>query len=169
MLWRDGSAAHVGAGSPLDSLAYRSPRDVDFASANGLLIRHDAWDLVGGFDDRFYPAYFEDVDLCLALARMGFRVCFEPRAELVHLGSRSTAPAFRSFLLERNRKLLIEKWGSALKVFDARPPMDEGPIFDAAVARAVRRSAERNRVLSAPAATGPASVDSVPKGRTAGA
>ena len=34
---------------------------------DGLLVTRRAWDAVGGFDERFYPAYFEDVDLCLAI------------------------------------------------------------------------------------------------------
>ncbi len=158
VLWSDGSAAHVGAGSsPHDSVC-GSARDVDFVSANGLAIRRDVWELVGGFDERFYPAYFEDVDLCLTLARSGFRVRFEPEARLVHLGSRSTAPAFRSFLLDRNRRLLIEKWGSALELFDPRPPLDEGRTFDAAVARAVERSVGR-RNLPAPSDPSPADSD----------
>ncbi len=143
VLWRDGSAAHVGAGSPRDAHVGGSARDVDFSSANGLLVRHEAWDLVGGFDERYYPAYFEDVDLCLALAWSGFRVRYEPRAKVVHLGSQSTSPAFRAFLLDRNHRRFVDKWKAGLDRFDPRPLVDEGPAFDAAVARAVSRTASR--------------------------
>ncbi len=54
VLWRDGSAAHVGEGLPPGSDAYLEPRDVDYASANGLLVTRRAWNIVGGFDERFY-------------------------------------------------------------------------------------------------------------------
>ena len=91
ILWRDGSAAHVGKGLAAGSDAYREPRDVDYASANGLLVTRRAWDLVGGFDERYFPAYFEDVDLCLALAEHGLRIRYEPRALVVHQGSQSTS------------------------------------------------------------------------------
>ena len=73
VLWRDGSTSHVGEGLPPGSDAYQEPRDVDWASANGLLVTRRAWDVVGGFDERYFPAYYEDVDLCLALAAQGLR------------------------------------------------------------------------------------------------
>jgi len=74
VIWRDGLTTHVGEGLSPDSIAFQESRDVDYASANGLLVTRRAWDAVGGFDERFYPAYFEDVDLCLSLVERGFRV-----------------------------------------------------------------------------------------------
>ena len=38
VLWRDGSTSHVGEGLPPGSDAYQEPREVDYASANGLLL-----------------------------------------------------------------------------------------------------------------------------------
>jgi GT2 family glycosyltransferase len=156
VLWRDGSTAHVGEGLPPESGAYQEPRDVDWASANGLLITRRAWDAVGGFDERFSPAYCEDVDLCLALAAQGFRIRYEPRARVVHRGSQSTSSVYRGFLLTRNRMRLVEKWGPALERFEPRPPKDSGPKFDAAVRRAVVGGASP-RPLAAPSG---AAVDS---------
>jgi GT2 family glycosyltransferase len=147
VLWRDGWATHVGAGLPPDSDAFREPRDVDYASANGLLVTRSAWDTVGGFDERFYPAYFEDVDLCLALAEHGFRVRYEPRAKIVHQGSRSSTDVYRRFLLARNQRKLVEKWGQTLERFDPRPQKFTGPKFEAAVRKAVRRAASPHRSI----------------------
>jgi GT2 family glycosyltransferase len=143
VLWRDGSADHVGEGLPPGSDAYQEPRDVDYASANGLLVTRRAWDIVGGFDERFSPAYFEDVDLCLALAAHGFRTRYEPRARVIHRGSQSTSSAYRGFLLTRNQRQLVEKWGRVLDRFEPRPPRGSGPTFDAAVKRAVVGAASR--------------------------
>ena len=83
--------AHVGAGLPADSTAYGYVRYADYISANGLLVDRHAWDAVGGFDERYFPAYYEDVDLCLALLDHGYRVAYEPRARLQHLESQSTS------------------------------------------------------------------------------
>ena len=113
---------HVGEGLPPGSDAYQEPRDVDYASANGLLVSRRAWDVVGGFDERYFPAYFEDVDLCLALAAHGFRTRYEPWARVIHRGSQSTSNVYREFLLTRNQRKLVEKWGSALDRFEPRPP-----------------------------------------------
>ncbi len=159
VLWRDGSAAHVGEGLSAVPGAYGHPRDVDYASANGLLVTRSAWDAVGGFDERYFPAYFEDVDLCLALAARGFRIRYEPEARVVHRGSQSTTSLYREFLLTRNQRQLVEKWGPALDLFEPRPLKESGPEYDAAVARAIRRrdhSATPSRpVAGGAAAAGP--------------
>jgi GT2 family glycosyltransferase len=143
VLWRDGWGSHVGEGLPPGSRAYEEPRDVDYASANGLLVTRRAWDAVGGFDERFFPAYFEDVDLCLALAAQGFRTRYEPRARIAHRGSQSTSSVYREFLLSRNHRRLVEKWGRVLDRFEARPLQRSGPVFDGALRRAVAGAASR--------------------------
>ncbi len=135
VLWRDGSTSHVADGMPDRRDVAASARDVDVVSANGLLVTRQAFESVGGFDETYFPAYFEDVDLCLALAAAGHRVRYEPRARLVHAGSHSTDEAFRRFLLERNRRLLCARWGDALERFPPRPRPDRGRGFARAVAR----------------------------------
>ena len=110
-------------------------RDVDYISANGLLVDRQAWDAVGGLDERYFPAYYEDVDLCLALLDRGYRVVYEPRAQLRHLESQSTSAPFRSFLLVRNRAQLVAKWSTLLQTFPDHPD----PIDDAAIDAAVLR------------------------------
>lgn len=165
VLWRDGSAAHVGEGLPPGSDAYLEPRDVDYASANGLLVTRSAWDVVGGFDERYFPAYFEDVDLCLALAAHGLRIRYEPEARVIHRGSQSTTRLYRDFLLSRNQKRLVEKWGQALDQFEPRPPKDSGPVFDAAMERAIKRRSA-GATSPRPAAAG-AAVGDTPVPRSA--
>jgi GT2 family glycosyltransferase len=156
VMWSDGWAAHVGNGLSSGCDAYLEQRDVDYSSANGLLVRRDAWDVVGGFDERYFPAYFEDVDLCLSLAAKGFRVRYQPDARVIHRGSQSTSPVYREFLLSRNHRKFVEKWGAALNHFDRRPVQDSGPDFDAAIARGIERMAAArpptSRVASAAAA-----------------
>jgi hypothetical protein len=144
VLWSDGWAAHVGVGLPADSNAYGYVRYADYVSANGLLIDRQAWDAVDGLDERYFPAYYEDVDLCLALWHHGYRVAYEPRARLRHLESQSTPISFRNFLLVRNRAQLVAKWSAVLEGFGEHPD----PIDDAAIEAAVQRAARTiGRVL----------------------
>lgn len=138
VLWRDGWVAHVGAGHSADSPAYGRQRDVDYASANGLLVERQAWDEVGGLDERYFPAYYEDVDLCLALLNRGYRVVYEPEAKLRHLESQSTSAPFRGFLLVRNRAQLVAKWEALLQNFPDRPDVVDAAAVDAAVHRGGR-------------------------------
>jgi GT2 family glycosyltransferase len=135
VLWSDGSTTHAGRGLPPGTNAYCDTRDVDYASANGILIRRAAWDAVGGFDEGYYPAYYEDVDLCMMMRRHGYRVVYEPRARLRHLESQSTSGWYRAFLMERNRKRFVAKWGPDLEGFTKRPK-GNGAALERAISRA---------------------------------
>ncbi len=147
VLWSDGWAEHIGRGWRGEPSPFCYVRDVDYASANGLLVRRAAWEAVGGFDERYFPAYYEDVDFCLALHQLGYRVVYEPRAELNHLESQSTSEAFRGFLLTRNRRKLVEKWRDQLARFADRPPDGDEVALAAAIQRA-NGSAPRLLVLA---------------------
>jgi len=138
VLWSDGWVAHVGAGLPADSATYSYVRYADYVSANGLLVTREAWDAVGGLDERYFPAYYEDVDLCLALRERGYRVAYEPRARLRHLESQSTSTSFRGFLLIRNRAQLVAKWSALLQSFADRPEQIDDSAIEVAVQRAAR-------------------------------
>jgi GT2 family glycosyltransferase len=59
---------------------------VDQPAAAALLIRRDAYDESGGLDERFFPAWYEDVDFCVRLKAMGWEIYFVPRAEFIHEG-----------------------------------------------------------------------------------
>jgi GT2 family glycosyltransferase len=54
-----------------------------------LAVRREAFDAVGGFDERFFM-YSEEVDLCYRLVQAGWDVRFTPLAEVVHAGGAST-------------------------------------------------------------------------------
>lgn len=74
-----------------------------------VLARREAWDAVGGLDER-YRFYFEDHDLCWRLRRAGWRLAVRWDAGAVHLeGGSSRArgphPWFRQFHESRLRYL----------------------------------------------------------------
>ena len=108
----DARRRRTGAGDRLDHLARRhdapartrapGPRSRGAgavawttASACALLVRREAWDAVGGFDEDYHPAYYEDVDFCLALEAAGYEVWVDPRSDVVHAESASSAPPFK--------------------------------------------------------------------------
>ena len=69
VIWNDGSTACVGRDLPEENHAYEWARRVDYCSGSSLLIRRSTWERVGGLDESFFPAYCEDVDLCLRIAK----------------------------------------------------------------------------------------------------
>ena len=134
VVWSDASTIGVGRGLPPGSRRYDYLREVDYASACSLLVRRETFERVGGFDQLFFPAYNEDVDLCFAIRRLGQRVLYQPRSVIVHHESQSGAEA-RTFLILRGRRLLGEKWSAELRFRAAPRPTDETAI-DLAVHRA---------------------------------
>ena len=63
---------------------------VEQAAAAALAVRADVFARIGGFDERFVPAWHEDVDLCARLGREG-RILYLPDARLRHRGGDSAA------------------------------------------------------------------------------
>lgn len=54
-----------------------------------MMIRKDAWEAIGGFDDRIFM-FGEEFDLCRRLRGKGYRVRFYPAAEIIHYGGHSS-------------------------------------------------------------------------------
>ena len=66
-------------------------RNADWVSGASFLVRRDAFEAVGGFDEAYFM-YVEDVDLCWRLHRAGWAVLYEPSSRVVHEQGRSTSP-----------------------------------------------------------------------------
>lgn len=74
---------HRGYGEP-DQGQWDSPADVDFVTGGAMALRRTAFDDVGGFDEDFFPAYYEDGDLCFRLRAAGWQVRYEPSLTASH-------------------------------------------------------------------------------------
>ena len=64
-------------------------RQEEFLQGAVMLLRRDAFDRIGGFDESFFM-YGEDADLCARLRAAGWRVELCPAARFVHVGGGST-------------------------------------------------------------------------------
>lgn len=68
-------------------------REVSWAVGAFLLVRREAWEAVGGFDETQWM-YAEDLDLGWRLSRAGWRCRYEPSAEVRHAQSAAIDQAF---------------------------------------------------------------------------
>lgn len=114
LIWPDGSTEPLGRGLPAGSLAFRTSGPVDYCSACALLVRRDIWHLVGGFDEEYFPGYYEDVDLCMKIRARGQHVRYTSQAVVRHHESQSSDRRFRDFLNLRHRRRFVERWRAEL-------------------------------------------------------
>lgn len=54
-----------------------------------LMFRRDVWEKLDGFDEQFYPLWFEDVDFAWRAADCGFAMYYTPQAVAKHTGGHS--------------------------------------------------------------------------------
>lgn len=129
LVWREGISSHVGRGLPESTPRHRFLRRADCCSASSLLVRRTTWDAVAGFDERYFPGYFEDVDLCLSIGRLGQQILFEPRSRVRHheSGSLEWDSPYKHFVASRSRTKFIAKWSAELPRFPALPRADADP------------------------------------------
>ena len=63
--------------------------EVDQPAGASILLRKSAWERVGGFDEEFYPVWFEDVDFCKRIRGAGYKIVYEPAVQARHRGGHS--------------------------------------------------------------------------------
>jgi O-antigen biosynthesis protein len=117
IIWKDASGWNYGRGDSPDEPEYNYVKEVDYVSAACLIIRRRLWDEIGGFDDRYAPAYYEDADLAFEVRARGYKVVYQPLAVVVHLegGSHGCDPnAGVKRVAAVNRKIFLEKWRGVL-------------------------------------------------------
>lgn len=86
-----------------------APIHPDWVAGMFMLFKRDLYSSIGGFDERFY-LYYEDVDICHRLRRLGYSVAYVPAAEAVHDAQRAS---------RRNLRLAWHHARSALIFFFA--------------------------------------------------
>ncbi len=126
LLYPDGTIQHAGVaivddrkvGDPLLARHILAGRPKDFPQANVmvefqavtaacLLMPADLARELKGFDEGYYNGY-EDVDLCFRIREKGYKVVYQPHAELIHHESKSGAERFKK--VAENIRRLHQRW-----------------------------------------------------------
>ncbi len=129
LVFPDGRLQHEGialaCGVPAANLAFESPglrvlggamrstRDVSAVTGACSMIRRSAWEAIGGYDEEFAVAY-NDVDFCVRLRRLGWRIVFTPYVSVEHAESASRGDLHPT----SDVSLFLRRWGPALLAGD---------------------------------------------------
>jgi GT2 family glycosyltransferase/2-polyprenyl-3-methyl-5-hydroxy-6-metoxy-1,4-benzoquinol methylase len=118
IIWNDASGWNFGNnGDPADP-AFNYVKEVDYISGAALMIRKDLWGEIGGFDQQYAPAYFEDADLAFAVRKKGYKVVYQPLSVVIHYEGLShgtdTTSGIKKYQLI-NKPKFIAKWKTQLE------------------------------------------------------
>src|ERR687896_1682171 len=89
---------------------HRSVREAEWLSAPCLLVRREAADAVGFFDEDYF-IFSEEVDWCHRFWEAGWKVLFYPGAEVVHVFTASYNPALFNELVRGHLRFLAKHRG----------------------------------------------------------
>ena len=82
--WNPVNRRYRKIGGNLDAAA-----EVDQPAGAFLLFRKELWKTLGGFDESFYPVWFEDVDFCKRVREAGYKIVYQPAVKALHQGGHS--------------------------------------------------------------------------------
>jgi GT2 family glycosyltransferase len=117
IIWQDASGWNFGRLEDAAKPVYNYVREVDYCSGAALMVERSVFAGLGGFDERYAPAYFEDADLCFRLRRIGLKTLYQPAARVVHhegmSHGRDTAVGGKSYQVT-NRRIFVDQWADTL-------------------------------------------------------
>ena len=115
IITREGVTYNYGKFDDPTKPEYNYVRDVDYISGASILLPVELWNKIGGFDERYAPAYCEDSDLAFAIRKEGYRVVYQPASVVVHFEGTSNgtdendSSSMKHYQIENTVKLQ-QKW-----------------------------------------------------------
>ena len=129
IVFRDGSGWNYGRFDDPADPRYNFRREADYCSGAAIMLRTKFFRQLGGFDQRFAPAYYEDTDLAFATRAAGKKVFFEPSSVVVHFEGITAGTDVGSGMKRYqaiNREKFVEKWKTQLNAQPA--PINEASL-----------------------------------------
>ena len=109
-------ARYTLADSPDDA-----PQEVDWLVGAALMVRREVYEQIGGLDEGFFM-YSEELDWCKRAKDAGWRIAYEPAAEIIHYEGKSSEQAvarrdiaFFSSRVRYARKYYGQVWAELLR------------------------------------------------------
>ena len=123
LIYRDGSAENYGREGDPNDPRYCFARESDYVTGAAIMIQRGLFQQLGGFDEMYAPAYYEDVDLAFQVRQSGLRVIVNPLAVVMHCeggtsGMDVSVGTKRYQVL--NHEKFWERWKPVLESFPER-------------------------------------------------
>lgn len=118
IFWKDGSAWNYGNKKDPTLPEYNYVKETDYISGAAIMISRDLWTRIGGFDETFAPAYYEDSDLAFTVRKLGYKVMYQPLSVVIHLEGISNGTDLSSGMKAyqvTNQSKFCRKWRDVLE------------------------------------------------------
>ena len=117
IMWKDASAWNYGRLGDPEANEFNYVRRVDYCSGAALLLPRELFEQMGGFDERYAPAYCEDSDLCFRVREAGLQAYFTPFSRVIHHEGVShgtdTGSGIKAYQVA-NQQTFRERWSDVL-------------------------------------------------------
>ncbi len=127
MVGSDGTCRNWGYLDREKSSKFRYTRRIDYVPFASVLIRNSELKKIGGLDERFAPAYYEDVDFAFQMREIGKSVYISSESTIFHFGSPSYGLGGNDSVIgmtHASKKEFRDKWRVTL---DA-PPFSQSRV-----------------------------------------
>ena len=118
IVWNDASGWNFGRLDDPEKPEYNYVKEVDYISGASIMLSNELWNKIGGFDEIYIPAYYEDSDLAFEVRKHGYKVMFQPKSIIVHFEGISNGTDLGSGIKQYqvvNKEKFIEKWKEELE------------------------------------------------------
>lgn len=89
-------------------------RDVQSVTGGVFMVRRNTFLRAGGFLEAYGIGYYEDIDLCFAVRKMGARVFIDTSCTADHVTNASMLKSGKPIPMETNKMIFRSRWGNAL-------------------------------------------------------
>jgi GT2 family glycosyltransferase len=108
-----GRVQYRGRGAPRDAPEFNERREVQCLISAVWLMKTELVQKIGFMDELFSPAQYEDIDYCYRARQAGYRVLYEPAAEMYHFENVTTdgsADINFKYIIMRNAVAFKRRW-----------------------------------------------------------
>ena len=125
LIFSDGSGWNYGRFDDPRKPEYSYLRDSDYVSGASIAMSRELWKNLGGFDERYEMAYYEDTDLAFRVRQAGKRVVVQPLSQLIHFegissGTDVTTGVKRYQVV--NGKIFRRRWAKTIAGYGSADP-----------------------------------------------
>lgn len=110
----EGYSVQLGKRGNAEAPEFNKPREIDYCTGATIALRREGFLDTLGYDWRWSPGYYEDVDLCLKLKERGQGTYYFPQSTVFHIESATMVDMPPSSNLgsaiDTNRQNLVAKW-----------------------------------------------------------